>query len=134
MADPAHNSSPASGVVRNEDPALDIKREHQHEHVHHSAHAAHTDNSTPVYTTGTTDEKISKLLQPSAQDSHVQHRQPAERDVEKMGAEYEYEEKGTRSSSSPEVEAEKKKWYSPSVFYRRWRLPIHLYIMFHFTG
>jgi CNT family concentrative nucleoside transporter len=132
MAD--HNNSPMPGVVRNDDPALDIKREHHHEHVHHGAHAAHTDDSTPVYTTGTTDEKISKLLNPSAQDSHLQHRQHAERDVEKMGAEYEYEVKGTRSSSSPGAEAEKKAWYSPSVLYRRYRLPIHIYIGLHFTG
>jgi CNT family concentrative nucleoside transporter len=99
----AHNSSPMPGVHPNPDPALDIAREHEHQHLHHSAHAAHVDNSTPVYTTGTTDEKVSKLFQPSAQDSsHLQHRHVAGDDIEKNGTFANYDEKATRSSSDPE--------------------------------
>jgi CNT family concentrative nucleoside transporter len=99
------------GVARNDDPALDIAREHDHAHVHHSARAAHPDNI--VYTTGTTDEK---------------------HDLEKAGG-YDFEiEKATRSSSDPELEAEKKPWYSPSVLYRRYRLPVHIFIGMFFTG
>jgi CNT family concentrative nucleoside transporter len=130
----AHNSSAMPGVHPNPDPALDIAREHEHAHVHHSAHAAHVDNSTPVYTTGTTDEKVSKLLQPSAQDSHLQHRHAGSSDIEKNGGFADYEEKGTRSSSDPEAEVEKKAWYSPSVLYRKYRLPVHIFIGMFFTG
>jgi CNT family concentrative nucleoside transporter len=129
-----HNGSPMPGVAHNDDPALDIAREHDHPHVHHSARAAHPDNI--VYTTGTTDEKTSKLLSPSALDSHVHHRHTADEkhDLEKAGG-YDYEvEKATRSSSDPEMEAEKKPWYSPSVLYRRYRLPVHIFIGALFTG
>lgn len=130
-----HNSSPMPGVARNDDPALDIAREHQHQHVHHSARAAHVDKI--VYTTGTTDEK-STIPNPSTLDSHLHHRhldeKHSEHDIEKAGG-YDYEvDKGTRSSSDPEPEPEKKKWYSPSVLYRRFRLPVHIFIGAHFTG
>ncbi|KAF1851503.1 sodium/nucleoside cotransporter 1 /nucleoside cotransporter 1 [Cucurbitaria berberidis CBS 394.84] len=132
-----HNSSPMPGVVRNNDPALDIAREHEHEHVHHSARASHTDNV--VYTTGTTDDR-STVPTPSAQDSHLHHRHPldekhVEHDLEKSAG-YDYEvEKGTHSSADPELEAEKrKKWYSPSVLYRKYRLPVHIFIGALFTG
>ncbi|KAJ4366196.1 hypothetical protein N0V83_007831 [Neocucurbitaria cava] len=135
MADREHNSSPMPGVVRNDDPALDIKHEHEHEHVHHSARASHADNI--VYSTGTTDDR-STVPNPSAQDSHLHHRhldeKHAEHDIEKSGG-YGYEvEKGTHSSADPEMEAEKKKWYSPSVLYRRFRLPVHIFIGALFTG
>lgn len=121
------------GVHVNPDPALDIAREHQHEHVHHSARAVHEDAAHTVYTTGTTDEQPSKLLAHSAQDSHLQHRHHAQHDLEKMGG-IDYEDKGTRSSSDPEVEAEKKPWYSPSVLYRKYRLVVHLFLAALFTG
>lgn len=139
MADREHNNSPMPNVVRNPDPALDIAREHHHEHVHHSARAAHEDSSHVVYTSGTTDEKGSKLLQPSVQDSHLQHRHHADvghvgHDIEKNGGFADYEEKGTRSSSDPEGEVEKKNWYSPSVLYRKYRLPVHIFIGMFFTG
>ena len=131
-----HNNSPMPNVARNNDPALDIAHEHDHQHVHHSARAAHPDNI--VYTTGTTDEK-STIPTPSAQDSHLHYRHNADEkhgqhDIEKAGG-YDYEiEKATRASSDPEPEAEKKKWYSPSVLYRKYRLPVHIFIGALFTG
>ncbi|OAL54034.1 H+/nucleoside cotransporter-like protein [Pyrenochaeta sp. DS3sAY3a] len=127
-----HNNSPMPGVVRNNDPALDIAHEHEHAHVHHSARAVHPDNI--VYSTGTTDEK-SNVPNPSAQDSHLHQRHLDEKhDLEKAGG-YDYEvEKGTRSSTDPEPEEEKKAWYSPSVLYRRFRLPVHIFIGALFTG
>jgi CNT family concentrative nucleoside transporter len=134
MADREHHSSATPGMAHNPDAALDINREHVHGHTHHSAHAAHVDNSTPVYTTGTTDEKVSKLLQPSVQDSHFQHHMHAGHDVEKAPFDADYEDKGTRSSSDPEAEVEKKPWYSPSVLYRKYRLPVHIFIGMFFTG
>ena len=130
-----HNSSPMPGVVRNDDPALDIAREHEHEHVHHSARASHADNI--VYSTGTTDDR-STVPNPSAQDSKLHHRhldeKHAERDIEKSGG-YDYEvEKGTHSSADPEPEVEKKSPYSISVLYRRFRLPVHIFLGALFTG
>lgn len=143
MADREHNSSPMPGVARNPDPALDIAREHEHEHVHHSARAVHHDNSVPVYSAGTTDEKPSKLLEHSAQDSHGHNHLHSSHDIEKNGgfADMEknggfadYEEKQTRSSSDPEAEVKVRKWWHPKVLYRNYRLPIHLLIAAFFTG
>ncbi|CAO2657992.1 Nn.00g072520.m01.CDS01 [Neocucurbitaria sp. VM-36] len=130
-----HNSSHMPGVVRNDDPALDIAREHEHEHVHHSARASHADNI--VYTQGTTDDR-STVPNPSAQDSHLHHRhldeKHVEHDMEKSGG-YDYEvEKGTHSSADPEPEVQKKNRYSLSVLYRRFRLPVHIFIGALFTG
>jgi CNT family concentrative nucleoside transporter len=49
-------------------------------------------------------------------------------------ADIDYEEKGTRGSSTDqEPEVEKSKW-SPSVLYRRFRLPVHIFIGCFFTG
>ena len=126
------HTTPGAGVAHNNDPALDIAHEHEHPHVHHSARAAHPDNI--VYTTGTTDEKTSKLFQPSALDSHLHQRHSAG-DVEKAGG-YDYEvEKATRSSSDPDMEGEKrKKWYSPSSLYKKYRLLFHILIGAFFTG
>lgn len=131
-----HNASPQEGVARNNDPALDIAREHQHPHVHHSPRAAHPNNV--VYTTGTTDEKPSEFLSASAQDSHA-HSHPAiadeKHELGKNGG-YDYEvEKATRSSSDPDMEGEKrKKWYSPSSLYKKYRLLFHIFIGAFFTG
>ncbi|KAF2853608.1 H+/nucleoside cotransporter-like protein [Plenodomus tracheiphilus IPT5] len=131
-----HNSSPMPGVAHNPDPALDIAREHEHQHVHHSARAAHPDNI--VYTSGTTDDR-STVPTPSAQDSHLHYRHQSDEkhgqhDFEKAGG-YDYEvEKATHSSGEHEPEAEKKPWYSPSVLYRKYRLPIHIFIGKFFTG
>ncbi|CBX97783.1 similar to H+/nucleoside cotransporter [Plenodomus lingam JN3] len=140
-----HNSSPMPGVARNPDPALDISREHEHQHVHHSARAAHPDNI--VYTTGTTEDR-SHVPNPTALDSHLHFRRQSdekqaqpdlEKDLEKAGG-YDYEvEKATNSSGehisrNHEPEAEKKPWYSPSVLYRNYRLPAHLLIAAFFTG
>jgi CNT family concentrative nucleoside transporter len=136
MVDRTHNGSPMPGMTRNDDPALDIKREHHHEHVHHSAHAAHEDSSHTVYSSGTTDEKGSKLLNPSAQDSHIQHHlhHPEKQvDIEKTGAGFDYEEKDTRRSSDPEEEVTRKRW-SVSSMYRRYRLFVHIFLGMFFTG
>ncbi|KAH7390832.1 Na+ dependent nucleoside transporter C-terminus-domain-containing protein [Phaeosphaeria sp. MPI-PUGE-AT-0046c] len=134
MADREHNSSPMPGVARNPDPALDIAREHEHEHVHHSARAVHHDNSVPVYSAGTTDEKPSKLLEHSAQDSHGHNHLRSSHDIEKAGGFADYEEKQTRSSSDPEAEVRVRKWWHPKVLYRNHRLKFHLLIAAFFTG
>lgn len=134
-----HNGSPQQGVARNDDPALDIAREHHHPHVHHSARAAHPDNI--VYTTGTTDDKPSDFFVPSALDSHAHaHAADAADEKHQLGAKaagYDYElEKGTRSSSDPDLieGVQRKPWYSPSSLYRKYRLPVHMFIGSLFTG
>ncbi|EDU47489.1 NupC Nucleoside permease [Pyrenophora tritici-repentis] len=126
-----HNASPMPGVARNDDPALDIAHEHQHSHVHHSAHAVHPDNI--VYTTGTTAERPSKLLDNQV---HHPHRHIDEkRDIEKAGGYDSEVEKATRSSSDPGVgETEKKSKWSTGSLYRRFRLPVHIFLGMLFTG
>jgi CNT family concentrative nucleoside transporter len=132
-----HNASPQTGVVPNNDLALHISQEHQHEHVHHSPRAAHDDHIT--YSVGTTDEK-STIPDPSAQDHGLHHRLPEKHALHSHGeyeknADIDYEEKGTRGSSTdPEPEVEKKSKWSLSVLYRRFRLPVHIFIGAFFTG
>jgi len=128
-----HNISPVPQLAHNPDHALEASHQHTHGHTHHSPNAVHDETSHVVYTTGTTDEKPSALLTPSAQDSHLQHRHNATHDVEKTGG-IAYDDKGTGSASTPETEDEKKAWYSPSVLYRRFRLPVHIFIGCFFTG
>jgi CNT family concentrative nucleoside transporter len=124
------------GVARNDDPALDIAHEHDHHHLHHSPHAAHPDNV--IYTAGTTDEKSSKFLNSSDQDSHaIQHHPVKEKHDLEKGAGYDFAvEKASHGSSDPEVAVKMKPFYalSPSEFYRRFRLPIHIFIGAFFTG
>lgn len=135
MAD--HNASPMAHVKPNPDPALNPALEHTHEHIHHSARAVHEESSHVAYTTGTTDEKTSKLLNENAHSSHVPHHNHAEHDIEKTGGIAAYDDKGTRrSSSDPELEREtqQKPWYSPSMLYRRFRLPVHIFFMALITG
>ncbi|KZM22146.1 nucleoside:sodium symporter [Ascochyta rabiei] len=131
-----HNASAQHGVAPSNDLALHISQEHQHEHVHHSPRAAHDDHIT--YTVGTTDDK-SVIPDAGAQDHGLHHRLPekhglhAQADYEK-NADVDFEEKGTRSSTDPEGEVEKKSKWSLSVLYRRFRLPVHILIGAFFTG
>jgi CNT family concentrative nucleoside transporter len=54
-------------------------------------------------------------------------------DMEKAGGYDSEVEKGTRSSSDPEME-EKKSMWSLSGLYRRFRLPFHIFLGMLFTG
>jgi CNT family concentrative nucleoside transporter len=106
--------------------------------VHHSPRAAHDDNIT--YTVGTTDEK-SIIPDPSAQDHGLHHRVPEKHGLHdhpgayEKNADIDLEEKGTRGSSTdPEPEVEKKSKWSLSVLYKRFRLPVHIFIGAFFTG
>lgn len=56
-----HNASPQTGVDRNPDPALDLAREHRHEHTHHGGLAAADKDRLAMhddiaYSAGTTDK------------------------------------------------------------------------------
>ncbi|KAF9691988.1 hypothetical protein EKO04_010122 [Ascochyta lentis] len=131
-----HNASAQHGVAPSNDLALHISQEHQHGHVHHSPRAAHDDNIT--YTVGTTDDK-SVIPDAGAQDHGLHQRLPEKHGLHAHGeyeknADVDFEEKGTRSSTDPEIEVEKKSKWSPSVLYRRFRLPVHILIGAFFTG
>ncbi|KAF3041667.1 hypothetical protein E8E12_002655 [Didymella heteroderae] len=137
MAHHEHNASAQQGVAPSNDLALHVSQEHQHEHVHHSPRAVHDDHI--VYTTGTTDEK-SIIPDPSAQDHGLHHRVPEKHGLHEQGAyeknaDIDYEEKGTRGSSTdPEAEVEKKSKWSVGALYRRYRWAVHVFLAALFTG
>ncbi|KAF2864874.1 sodium/nucleoside cotransporter 1 /nucleoside cotransporter 1 [Massariosphaeria phaeospora] len=131
-----HNSSPMPGVVANPDPALDIKREHHHEHVHHGAHAEKGQfaSDNPAYTSGTTMEpSVIPMADPN--DDALHRRRLAEHDIEKTGGVY--EENGSfskdRNSSNPDGEDDPKR-HGFSNFYTKYRLFFHIFIGMFFTG
>ncbi|KAF2189171.1 hypothetical protein K469DRAFT_683614 [Zopfia rhizophila CBS 207.26] len=137
-----HNASPMPGVVRNPDPALDIAREHHHEHLHHGVNAenGHQHNHDHVaYTRGTTDEPgVIPKADPNDDGLHRRRHpeRPAEHDIEKTGG-LEYEEKGSlsnrRTSSDPEEEVDPKR-HRISNFYKKYRIFFHIFIGALFTG
>jgi CNT family concentrative nucleoside transporter len=137
MAHHEHNASAQQGVAPSNDLALHVSQEHQHEHLHHSARAAHDDHI--VYTTGTTDER-SIIPDPSAQDHGLHHRLPEKHGLHEQGAyeknaDVDYEEKGTRGSSTdPEAEVETKSKWSVGALYRRFRWAVHIFLAALFTG
>jgi CNT family concentrative nucleoside transporter len=137
MAHHEHNASAQQGVAPSNDLALHVSQEHQHEHLHHSGRAAHDDHI--VYTTGTTDER-SIIPDPSAQDHGLHHRLPEKHGLHEQGAyeknaDVDYEEKGTRGSSTdPEAEVETKSKWSVGALYRRFRWAVHIFLAALFTG
>jgi CNT family concentrative nucleoside transporter len=136
-----HNSSPMPGVARNSDPALDISREHHHEHLHHSANAekGHSEHDHVAYTVGTTRNEPNVIPQADPNDGLHHHHHPAERhishDIEKGGLEY--EEKGSlgrgHALSDPETLEETRPGFF-TRFYRRFRPVFHAVIGAFFTG
>ncbi|KAF2735756.1 H+/nucleoside cotransporter-like protein [Polyplosphaeria fusca] len=138
-----HNSSPMPGVMRNDDPALDIAHEHHHDHLHHGAHAekGHTEHDHVAYSTGTTQEP--GVIPPADPNDDALHRRRhpekhAVHDIEKTGG-LDYEEKGSfgkgRTSSDPAViEEEDPKRHTFSRFYKSYRIFFHIFIGMLFTG
>jgi CNT family concentrative nucleoside transporter len=133
-----HNSSPMPGVVRNNDPALDIAKEHDHTHLHHGAHAAAVHHDNIVYTTGTTynEPSIIPAADPNDDALHRRHLH-GEHDVEKSGGLYGEEKvsmsKG-RSSSDPDLAEVDPKRHYVADFYAAYRLFFHIFIGMLFTG
>ncbi|KAF2203326.1 hypothetical protein GQ43DRAFT_367119 [Delitschia confertaspora ATCC 74209] len=133
-----HNASPMPGVALNPDPALDISKEHHHDHLHHSALAekGHTEHSHITYTTGTTDEP-SIIPDPDYRDHgmHRRHHEPHDVpiDVEKNGA-LDVESKGSlnRGDSEDEVKDPQKK--NMGYYYRTYKLWVHIFLAMLFTG
>jgi CNT family concentrative nucleoside transporter len=127
----AHNSSPMPGVARNNDPALDIAKEHNHAHVHHGAHAGAAHHDNIVYTAGTTHNEPSII---PAVDHHGEH------DIEKTGGLYGEEKTGGvygeekvsmskgRSSSDPDLAEVDTKRHYVADFYKKYRLGFHILV------
>jgi len=133
-----HNSSPMPGVVRNNDPALDIAHEHDHPHLHHGAHTAATNHDHVAYTTGTTSNEPSVIPKADPNDDALHRRKlHAEHDIEKTGG-IDYEEKGSlskgRNSSDPDLIEEDPKRHSFSGFYAKYRVFFHIFFAMFLTG
>jgi CNT family concentrative nucleoside transporter len=143
----AHNSSPMPGVARNNDPALDIAKEHDHAHVHHGAHAGAAHHDNIVYTTGTTHNEPSIIPAVDHHDDALHRRHiHGEHDIEKTGGLYGEEKTGGiygeekvsmskgRSSSDPDLVEEDTKRHYVSDFYKKFRLGFHILIGSIFTA
>ncbi|KAG8627398.1 hypothetical protein KVT40_004881 [Elsinoe batatas] len=126
----SHNTSAQEGVVSNPDPALDVSREHQHEHLHHGGAAAKDHDLT--YSKGTTQD-------PSIiphQDNNSLHRRnvagdnSSVDDIEKGGLRYDEKSAG---SPHPEEE-EKKKPGKVGLFYRKYKVFFHAFFAAVITG
>ncbi|KAF2276993.1 H+/nucleoside cotransporter-like protein [Westerdykella ornata] len=137
-----HNLSPMPGVVPNPDPALDIDKEHHHEHLHHSslAEKGHTAADHPAYTIGTTFNEPHVIPEPSPNDDALHRRslrdQRLDPDVEKKGA-LELEEKGSLGNGHASTEQEgieEPQRRTFRAFYRRYRVFFHIFIGALFTG
>lgn len=136
--DPHHNQSAQKGVVRNDDPALDIAHEHHHTHLHHSAAAMKGRTDEVVYSLGTTAEKSTVPdADPLDHALHNRHHPERHGGVDKkddIGIDYDTAEKGYGSedhgdsSGDPHPDSKWKKWY------RHWRIAIHVLIVAVFTG
>ena len=127
----AHNASPQIGVIRNNDPALDIAREHHHGHLHHSAAAVKGLENEVSYTKGTTDEP-STIPRADAMDNALHRRHKVEESgyASKM-MEVQDEEKGTMSHTPSE---EDPRHHGLSNWYSRFRVFVHIFIFMLFTG
>ena len=123
-----HNSSVQQHVVPNNDPALDISREHNHGHLHHSARAEQGREDGVVYSKDTTSEK-STIPHQDAQD-HDLHRRHLGNET-KMATETVDAEKGTLS---PVRSEEDPQTHTLSSFYAKYRIFVHLFIWLLFTG
>ncbi|KAF2017531.1 hypothetical protein BU24DRAFT_420558 [Aaosphaeria arxii CBS 175.79] len=133
-----HNSSPMPGVARNPDPALDISKEHHHEHLHHGpgAEKGHIhDHDHVAYTVGTTHNEPPVIPPADPNDGSLHRRHQPVHDIEKTGG-LEYEEKSSfnKTNSPSEGEESDPKSHRFRRYYMKFRLPIHLLIAALFTG
>lgn len=130
-----HNYSSQTDVVKSDDPALDISREHHHNHLHHSARAEKGREDEVVYAMGTTDEK-SNIPDPDRMDHSLHNRHHPERPMDKkndIGIDYEDREKGY-GSEDHSGEGEVSRGHNLKRFYRHYKVFIHIAILLVFTG
>jgi concentrative nucleoside transporter, CNT family len=144
-----HNASSQTNVVRNDDPALDVDKEHHHEHLHHSAHAEKGRVDNIVYTSGTTAEKstvpdadpLDNALHNHGHPERVHHHdipQHVSKKEDDLGIDYDAAEKGTYDGSDEgsrgQQQGEMSRGHRFRRFYKHWKLYIHLFILALFTG
>ncbi|KAF2091245.1 hypothetical protein K490DRAFT_71459 [Saccharata proteae CBS 121410] len=125
-----HNYSPQTHVAVNEDPALDVAREHHHDHLHHDAFAEKGHRDEIAYTKGTTDDR------PIVPDqSTLHHRHNARPASEKDGVvDFSDAERGSTSPVNSRDEGEEHKRGPVAQFYARYRIFFHIFIWLFFTG
>lgn len=140
MADTQHNFSSQTDVVKNNDPALDVAREHHHEHLHHSARAEKGREDEVVYTTGTTAER-SNVPDADPLDNALHNRGHPERGhperiskKDDIGIDYDTAEKGYDVSDENGSHGSQTRAHRLKRFYRHWRIWIHLLILIVMTG
>ncbi|KAL5417713.1 hypothetical protein PMIN03_001413 [Paraphaeosphaeria minitans] len=130
-----------ASVVPNPDPALDIAHEHHHEHLHHGV-AAHADvNDDKAYTKGTTLNEPSVIPAQGPNDDALHrlgHPERKDIDIEKSGGGGYYEtEQGSLEKDSHTngvADEEDPKRHTISMYYRRYRIFVHIFIGMFFTG
>jgi concentrative nucleoside transporter, CNT family len=110
------------GVVSNPDPALDVAKEHHHQHLHHDAFAEKGRHDDAVYTQGTTSEP-SIIPNADPLDDNLHRRGHPERKLAdtKEAMDVNDAEKG---AYSPEPEEEKEHGHGAKVrrFYQKYRI------------
>ena len=135
-----HNSSPMPGVVRNNDPALDIAHEHHHEHLHHSSHAHKELTEEKVsYTMGTTINEPHIIPAQDPNDDALHRRHHPERnevDIEKNGGYYETEQTSLEKDSHAQGATEEvdPKRHNFARYYKKFRPVVHIFMAMLFTG
>ena len=127
-----HNASPQIGVVRNDDPALNLTNEHHHSHMHHSATAMKGREDELSYSKGTTDEP-STIPHADAMDNSLHRRHKAEEsgNYGTKGVLVQDEEKGTLSHTPSEEDPRN---HAFSNFYSRFKVFFHVFLFLLFTG
>lgn len=109
------------------DPALDISRQHQHEHTHHGGAAAAHTKDEPVYTHGTMPEDHQIPPQFSHKDIETEEKKgvPLTGDIEK----------GSRTGSGESVRSGGGGGGSSSDgVFKKYRVFVHAFIFCLFTG
>jgi CNT family concentrative nucleoside transporter len=124
----AHNSSPQFGVVRNNDPVLDIAREHHHAHTQHAASALKGRDNEMDYSAGTTDEPQT-IPHQDAMDNALHRRHIGGGEKSDVGIHD--MEKGGLSPVHSEVDPKSHRMgkYRPKI-----RVVVHLAFFLLFTG
>lgn len=132
MAESTRNASAQQDVVPNLDPALDKSR------VHHNTFAEKARQDDIIYSTGTTGEK-SMIPDPDPNDDALHRRHHPERHADQpaiskeagVGMEHD-EEKGAGPTSEEDVTDPQR--HTIARLYRRYRIFVHMFIWFFFTG
>ena len=121
-----HNASPQAGVDINPDPALSYAHEHTHEHIHHGKAAADGKHEI-LYSKGTTDPKHDLLgTPPQDYEAHKLNEKATERSLSDA-------ENGTDRIGSIH-DKENKSDVKIGALYRKFKLPVHIFIWLVWTA